>query len=121
MPAKSLRLCLTLCDPMYCRSTRLLCPWDSPGKNPKWGAIPVSRATSRPRDWERGTQVSHVSCTGRWFFTTSATWWIVFRCVSYSVVSDSMTPWAVALQAPLFMEFSRQEYWSGLPFPFSSI
>ncbi|CAI9180663.1 unnamed protein product [Rangifer tarandus platyrhynchus] len=27
------------------------------------------------------------------------------------------TPWTVALQAPLFMEFSRQEYWSGLPFP----
>ena len=23
----------------------------------------------------------------------------------------------VACQAPLFMEFSRQEYWSGLPFP----
>ena len=28
-----------------------------------------------------------------------------------------MTPWTVALQAPLSMEFSRQEYWSGLPFP----
>ena len=28
-----------------------------------------------------------------------------------------VTPWAVALQAPLSMEFSRQEYWSGLPFP----
>ena len=28
-----------------------------------------------------------------------------------------MTPWAVAHQAPLFMKFSRQEYWSGLPFP----
>ena len=27
------------------------------------------------------------------------------------------TPWTVALQAPLSMEFSRQEYWSGLPFP----
>ena len=26
------------------------------------------------------------------------------------------TPWTVALQAPLFMEFSKQEYWSGLPF-----
>ena len=26
------------------------------------------------------------------------------------------TPWTVAHQAPLFMEFSRQEYWSGLPF-----
>ena len=27
------------------------------------------------------------------------------------------TPWTVALQVPLPMEFSRQEYWSGLPFP----
>ena len=27
------------------------------------------------------------------------------------------TPWAVAFQAPLSMGFSRQEYWSGLPFP----
>ena len=29
----------------------------------------------------------------------------------------SAAPWTAALQAPLFMEFSRQEYWSGLPFP----
>ena len=28
-----------------------------------------------------------------------------------------MTPWTVALQAPLSMEFSRQEYWNGLPCP----
>ena len=28
-----------------------------------------------------------------------------------------MTPWTVALQAPLSMGFPRQEYWSGLPFP----
>ena len=28
-----------------------------------------------------------------------------------------MTPWAVAHQAPLSIEFSRQEYWSGQPFP----
>ena len=27
------------------------------------------------------------------------------------------TPWTVAHQVPLSMEFSRQEYWSGLPFP----
>ena len=26
-------------------------------------------------------------------------------------------PWTVACQAPLSMGFSRQEYWSGLPFP----
>ena len=28
-----------------------------------------------------------------------------------------VTPWVVAHQAPLSMGFSRQEYWSGLPFP----
>ena len=28
-----------------------------------------------------------------------------------------MTLWTVALQAPLSMEFSRQQYWSELPFP----
>ena len=28
-----------------------------------------------------------------------------------------MTPWAVAHWAPLSLEFSKQEYWSGLPFP----
>ncbi|KAM7227343.1 hypothetical protein CapIbe_021756, partial [Capra ibex] len=27
------------------------------------------------------------------------------------------TPWTVARQAPPSMGFSRQEYWSGLPFP----
>ena len=30
---------------------------------------------------------------------------------------DSVTSWTVARQAPLSMEFSRQECWSGLPFP----
>ena len=33
-------------------------------------------------------------------------------------MSDSLvTPWTVAHKAPLSMGFSRQEYWSGLPFP----
>ena len=36
-----------------------------------------------------------------------------------STVSDSATPWTVAPQAPLSMESSRQEHWSGLPFPSS--
>ena len=35
-----------------------------------------------------------------------------------SVTSDSATAWTVAYQAPLSMELWRQEYWSGLPFPF---
>ena len=28
-----------------------------------------------------------------------------------------VTPWTLAREAPLFLEFSRQEYWKGLPFP----
>ena len=37
--------------------------------------------------------------------------------VSRLAVSDSVTPWTLAHQAPLSMGFSRQEYWSGLLFP----
>ena len=33
--------------------------------------------------------------------------------VSHSVVSPSATPWTAARQAPLSIEFSRQEYWTG--------
>ena len=40
----------------------------------------------------------------------------VYRYVC-SVLFDSATPWTVASKAPLSMEFSRQKYWSGLPFP----
>ena len=40
------------------------------------------------------------------------------HCVfSLLVVSDSATPWTIDCQAPLSMEFSRQEYWSELSFP----
>ena len=39
--------------------------------------------------------------------------------VGGSVVSDSsVTPWTIFHQAPLSIEFSMQEYWSGLPFPY---
>ena len=33
------------------------------------------------------------------------------------LLSDSVTPWTVAHQAPLSMGFPKQEYWSGLSFP----
>ena len=36
---------------------------------------------------------------------------------SLSHVQLFVTPWTVAYQAPPFTGFSRQEYWSGLPFP----
>ena len=39
-------------------------------------------------------------------------------CVkSLSHLQIFATPWTVAHRAPLPTEFSRQEYWSGLPFP----
>ena len=40
----------------------------------------------------------------------------VCTCV-LGCVQRFAAPWIVARQAPLPMEFSRQEYWSGLPFP----
>ena len=43
------------------------------------------------------------------------------KSVSHSVMSSSVSPWNVARQAPLPMEFSRQEYWNGLPFPFPGV
>ena len=39
-------------------------------------------------------------------------------CTQFSVrVQLFAAPWTVTRQAPLSMRFSRQEYWSGLPFP----
>ena len=39
-------------------------------------------------------------------------------CVCVLVAQLCLILWTIAHQAPLSMEFSRQEYWSGLPFPF---
>ena len=39
------------------------------------------------------------------------------KVMSLSHVRLFVTPWTVAYQAPPSMGFSRQEYWSGLPFP----
>ena len=48
--------------------------------------------------------------------------WTVCVCVcTHSAAQCCLTlatPWTIAYQAPLSMEFSRQEYWNGLLFPF---
>ena len=44
---------------------------------------------------------------------TTYFWRKHFKSVSHSVVSDPATPWTIAHQAPLPMEFSKQECWSG--------
>ena len=35
----------------------------------------------------------------------------------FQIYLFALLAWTVAHQAPLHMEFSRQEYWNGLPFP----
>ena len=60
----------------------------------------------------------HIDC----FITLASAHVCVCVCVCVcvlhcSVMSDSLQPWTVACQAPLLVEFPRQEYWSGLPFP----
>ena len=42
---------------------------------------------------------------------------LAFALCMLSCVQLFVTPWAVDHQAPLSMGLSRQEYWSGLPFP----
>ena len=60
---------------------------------------------------------------GAWWATTHGvtTSWTWLSNSSFIVCFHHVwffaTPWTVACQAPLSMEFSRQGYWSGLPFP----
>ena len=64
-----LQSCPTLGDPMDCSllcPCRLLCLWDSPGRNMEWVAMPSSRGLSWPRNQ---THVSCVSCIAGRFFT----------------------------------------------------
>ena len=68
--------------------TRLRRPWDSQARTLEWVAISFSNA------WKWKVKVKSLSRV-----------WLL------------ATPWTVAHQAPPFMGFSRQEYWSGVPLP----
>ena len=70
--------------------TRLLCPWDSPGKNTGVGCHFLLQCLKVKSE----SQVAR-SCRVRLF----------------------PTPWTAAHQAPQPMGFSRQEYWSGVTLP----
>ena len=50
-------------------------------------------------------------------YDSSATIKRTVNAQSFSCVQLFPTQWTVVPQAPLSMEFSRQKYWSGLPFP----
>ena len=88
-------------------TTRLLCPWDFPGKNPGVGCHVLLQGTS----WPRG--LTCVSCFGRQILYHCATWkaQCIMWKVKVKVAQLCLTlcdPWTV-----LSMEFSRPEYWSG--------
>ena len=96
--AKSLQSCLTLWDPMDCSPPGSSVHRILQARILEWVALLSFRVSSWYRDW---TCISYASC---------CCWWQVLKCVWLFV-----TPWTVAHQAPLSTEFSRQEYWSGLP------
>ena len=84
--AKSLQLCLTLCDPIDGSTPGSPVPGILQARTPEWAAISFSNA------WKWKVNVK-----------------------SLSRVRRSETPWTAALQAPPSVGFSRQEYWSGVP------
>ena len=86
--AKPLQSCPTLCDP------RDGCP---PG-SPVPGILQV-----RTLEWVA--------------ISFSSAWKWKVKVKSLSRVLLLVTPWTAAYQAPPFMGFSRQEYWSGVPLP----
>ena len=69
-------------------------------------------------------QMSHNSFSPNSFIQPREAIWCI-GCVPVCAKSfplfDSATPLTIALQGPLSSRFSRQEYWSGLPFPPSGI
>ena len=64
-------------------------------------------------NWCVGHPKSLLHCLGIRFLKSPWKW----KCQSLSHVQLFGTPWTVVHQAPLSMGFSKQEYWSGLPFP----
>ena len=80
----------------------------------EWAAISFSRASSQPRDQTR------VSCIAGRFFTSGPPGKAKYHIVKVKLLSRvqlCMTPGQEAHQAPPSLGFSRQEPWSGLPFP----
>ena len=92
--------CLTLCNPMDCSLPGSSVHGIFQARLLEWVAISFSSGSSQPKDQ------NWVSHTADRRFTVWAT---MYR--------SSANPWTVLCQAPLSVEFSRQDYWSGLPFP----
>ena len=90
---------------------------------PQIGLWALPACPTSPGGQHKGPGPLHSGCHHSLFDVVVVFTFNSFRCVcvcvcdSHSTMSDSVIPWIVARQAPLSMGFSRQEYWSGLPFP----
>ena len=81
-------------------------------------------------DGQYWNQINYILCSQRWRSSIQSAkarpgldcdWdheLLIAKVKSLSCVRLFTTPWTVAHQAPTSMEFSRQECWSRLPFPF---
>ena len=117
---------VALCGPVDCSSPGSSVRGILQARILEWVAFSFSRGSCQPRD---RTQVSHIAgrrfnlCTTREARTGlplnqlchfQAVW---LQASHLSCVRLCVMLWTVAHQAPLSVGFSRQEYWSGLPFP----
>ena len=112
--------CPTLCNPMDCSPPGSSVHGILLARILESVAISYSRGSSQPRD---RTCISCISCIGRQILYHCATWEAPYyplyvRVLNrFSPVRLFATPWTVAHQAPLSMEFSRPEYWRQLSCP----
>ena len=91
------------------RGARLALSWKGSASRALGPQKTLSRVHSQSKETQRASQRSareYVTCAGQ-----------EVEVKSLSCVWLYATPWTVAYKTPLSMEFSRQEYWSGLPFP----
>ena len=106
--AKSLQLCLTLCDPIDCGLPGSSVHGILQARVLEWIDMPSSRGSSQPRDQ---THIGYVSSIVGWFFTTSTTWEAptsLFNSVQLlSHVPLFATPWTAARQASLSVTNSQ--------------
>ena len=97
-------------------------PWNSPDKNTGVGCHALLQGIFLTQGSYPHLLWCLPALAGR-FFTTSTIWRVLKTRYKWIQVQSLIrvwlfaTPWTVAYQAPLSMEFSRQEYWSGLPLP----
>ena len=105
----------TLYDPLDCSLLGFSVHGISQARILEWVAVSSSRESSQLRDW------TCVSCIAGWFFTTEPpgkpSGMLLLLLSRFSRVRLCATPQMAAHQAPPSLGFSRQEHWSGLPFP----